>query len=56
MTARPVLLVRSGGHAALPDWQAAFAEALPAVEVRGWADGDVDPARVRFLYDPTLGY
>lgn len=46
---RPVLLVRSGGPAALPDWQQGFAEALPEVEVRGWSDPEVDPARVRYV-------
>lgn len=53
----PVLLVRSGGAAAVPAWQAAFREALPEVEVRGWDDPSVDPARVAFVlvWEPEPG-
>ena len=53
----PVLLVRSGGAAALPDWQAAFAELLPEVDVRGWDDPQVDPARVEYVlvWEPEPG-
>ena len=45
----PILLVRSGGPAAVPGWQAAFADILPQIEVRGWDDPSVDPARVRYV-------
>jgi len=56
MTA-PILLVRSGGDAAVPDWQAAFARVLPNVEVRGWNDPTVDPARVAYVlvWEPEPG-
>jgi glyoxylate/hydroxypyruvate reductase A len=55
--ALPILLVRSGGRAALPEWQAVFAEALPGVEIRGWNDPAVDPARVEYVlvWEPTPG-
>ncbi len=52
-----MLLVRSGGAAALPEWQAAFGRLLPGVEVRGWDDPDVDPARVEYalVWEPEPG-
>ncbi|MGG5822202.1 2-hydroxyacid dehydrogenase [Falsiroseomonas sp. HW251] len=55
--ARPVLLVKSGGEAALPEWQRHFAEAGAAVEVRWWDDPAVDPASVRYVlvWDPEPG-
>ena len=55
--ARPVLLVRSGGAAALPEWQSAFAAVLPGVEVRSWDDPAVDPARVEYVlvWEPEPG-
>lgn len=45
---RSILLVRSGGEAALPDWQRCFADAAPNLEVRWWDDPDVPPERVRY--------
>ena len=55
--AAPILLVRSGGDAAVPDWQAAFAPVLPNVEVRGWNDPTVDPADVAYalVWEPEPG-
>jgi glyoxylate/hydroxypyruvate reductase A len=55
--ATPILLVRSGGDAAVPDWQAVFRAVLPEVEVRGWNDPAVDPARVRYVlvWEPEAG-
>ncbi|MBV9783441.1 MAG: glyoxylate/hydroxypyruvate reductase A [Acidisphaera sp.] len=55
--ASPVLLVRSGGPAALPEWRAAFAAVLPGIEVLGWTDPDLDPARVRWVlvWEPEPG-
>jgi glyoxylate/hydroxypyruvate reductase A len=52
-----VLLVKSGGQAALPEWQTLFAEVLPDVVVKGWDDPDVDPASVRYVlvWEPTPG-
>ncbi|CAN5666847.1 glyoxylate/hydroxypyruvate reductase A [soil metagenome] len=42
MKPRGLLLVKSGGAAALPEWQARFAERAPDLEVRGWDDPSVD--------------
>ncbi len=54
---RPILLVRSGGAAALPEWQDAFAAAMPELEVRWWDDPAVDPARVEYVlvWEPEAG-
>jgi glyoxylate/hydroxypyruvate reductase A len=53
----PVLLVKSGGDAAVPAWQSAFAAVLPELDVRGWNDPDVDPAMVRYVlvWEPEAG-
>jgi glyoxylate/hydroxypyruvate reductase A len=55
--ASPVLLVRSGGDAAVPQWQAAFATVLPDLDVRGWNEPDIDPATVRYVlvWEPEPG-
>ena len=52
-----VLLVKSGGDKAVPGWQTAFAEHVPGLEVRGWNDPDVDPARVKYVvvWEPEAG-
>ena len=54
---RPILLVNSGGEAALPEWQALFAEAAPHLEVRWLDDPAVDVSRVHyaFVWQPTPG-
>jgi glyoxylate/hydroxypyruvate reductase A len=53
----PVLLVRSGGVASVPEWQALFAELGVAAVVQGWDDPTVDPARVRYVlvWEPEIG-
>lgn len=43
-----ILLVKSGGPAAMDDWRAAFAACAPGLEVRWWNDASVDPAAVRY--------
>jgi glyoxylate/hydroxypyruvate reductase A len=43
-----VLLVKSGGPAAIAEWQAAFAACAPGLEVRWWSDPEVEPAAVRY--------
>jgi glyoxylate/hydroxypyruvate reductase A len=50
-------LVKSGGEAAVPEWQRHFAAAGAPVEVRWWADATVDPAAVRYVlvWDPEPG-
>lgn len=55
--AKPLLLVRSGGRSAVPEWQATFAALLPEIEVLGWGDPAIDPARVRYVlvWEPTPG-
>ncbi len=52
-----VMLMKSGGAAALPDWQAQFARVCPTLDVRGWDDPDVDPDRVTyvFVWEPEPG-
>ncbi len=54
---RAVLLVRSGGAAALPAWQDAFRAVLPELDVRGWNDPDVQPEDVAFVlvWEPEHG-
>lgn len=52
-----VLVVKSGGAAALGEWQTLFAEVAPAVKVRGWDDDTVDPSSVEYalVWEPTPG-
>lgn len=52
-----VLVVKSGGEAALPEWQAHFAEFAPGLDVRCWDDPAVDPAAVDYalVWDPEPG-
>lgn len=48
---RPILLIKSGGSAVLPQWRDSFAEFAPELEleVRAWDDDEVDPARVEYV-------
>jgi glyoxylate/hydroxypyruvate reductase A len=50
-------LVKSGGEAAMPEWQRHFAAAGAPVAVRWWDDATVDPAAVRYVlvWDPEPG-
>ncbi len=54
---QPILLVRSGGAAALPEWQSAFAAVMPDLEVRWWDDATVDAVRVHYVlvWEPEPG-
>jgi glyoxylate/hydroxypyruvate reductase A len=54
---RDILLVNSGGDAALPEWQAAFHHLAPEIDVRGWTDDTVDPDAVRYVlvWEPEPG-
>ncbi len=45
-----VLLVKSGGAAALPEWQEHFAVAAPDLRVLGWDDPSVAPEEVRYVF------
>ena len=55
----PVLLIKSGGVAALAEWRASFDEFAPGLglDVRAWDDPQVDPARVQFVlvWQPEAG-
>jgi glyoxylate/hydroxypyruvate reductase len=46
---RGLMLVKSGSAAALPKWQALFAELAPGLEVRGWDDPAIDPDAVTYV-------
>jgi len=52
-----VLLVKSGGPSALPEWQRLFAEMVPDLRVCGWQDEGVDPAHVHYVlvWEPETG-
>jgi glyoxylate/hydroxypyruvate reductase A len=52
-----VILVKSGGAAAVPHWREAFAACAPGLEVRWWDDADIDPDAVRYVlvWEPTHG-
>jgi glyoxylate/hydroxypyruvate reductase A len=54
---RPILLVNSGGEAAVADWRAAFAICAPHLDVRWWNAPDVDPAEVHYVlvWQPEAG-
>jgi glyoxylate/hydroxypyruvate reductase len=55
--AKPILLVKSGGEAAVAEWQGHFAACAPDVEVRGWNDASVAPEDVAYVlvWDPEPG-
>ena len=52
-----ILLIKSGGAAALREWQESFARHLPEFEVRGWNDPQVAAADVRYtlVWEPEPG-
>ncbi len=52
-----LLLVKSGGEAALPEWQRHFAAAAPHLEVRWWDDPAVAPHQVDYVlaWEPDFG-
>lgn len=52
-----ILLVKSGGEAAVPEWRSHFAAAAPQLDVRWFDDPSVDPADVRYVlvWEPTPG-
>jgi glyoxylate/hydroxypyruvate reductase len=54
---RGLLLARSGGAAALPEWQSLFAELASGLTVRGWDDPSVDPDSVTYVlvWEPEPG-
>lgn len=54
---RRVLVVKSGGEAAVPEWQEAFRKHAPGLDVRWWGDPTVDPASVDYalVWEPDPG-
>jgi glyoxylate/hydroxypyruvate reductase A len=48
-TVREIILVKSGGEAAIPEWRRAFAEVVPNLDVRWWDDASVHPDAVRYV-------
>lgn len=52
-----ILVVKSGGEQALPEWRACFAEVAPRLELRWWDDPALDPAAVDYalVWDPEPG-
>ena len=52
-----LLLVKSGGDIAVPEWQAGFREYAPDLQVRGWNDESVDPDQVTYVlvWEPETG-
>ena len=52
-----ILVVKSGGEAAFPEWCDCFAEFAPGLGLRRWDDPAVDPARVDYalVWDPEPG-
>lgn len=53
-----ILLVKSGGAAALPEWRSLFAAVAPQLDVRLFGDPAVDPAEVGYVlvWEPTPGH
>lgn len=52
-----LLVVKSGGEQALPEWRAGFAEVAPELDVRWWDEPGLDPAAVDYalVWDPEPG-
>jgi glyoxylate/hydroxypyruvate reductase A len=52
-----ILVVKSGGEVALPEWREHFAAFAPGLECRWWDDPALDPASVDFalVWDPEPG-
>lgn len=52
-----MLVVKSGGPAAVPEWRECFSDVAPELEVKGWDDPSIDPQAVRYalVWDPEPG-
>lgn len=52
-----ILVVKSGGEKALPEWRACFSEVAPELELRWWDDPALDPSAVDYalVWDPEPG-
>jgi glyoxylate/hydroxypyruvate reductase A len=55
--AREIILVKSGGKAAISQWRRAFTELAADLDVRWWDDTSVDPDAVRYVlvWQPESG-
>jgi len=53
-----MLLIKSGGAGAFPEWERHFAELAPTLEVRAWDDPQADPEDVRHVlcWEPPPGW
>ncbi|HEY6434650.1 MAG TPA: glyoxylate/hydroxypyruvate reductase A [Acetobacteraceae bacterium] len=54
---RQILLVKTGGEAAISEWRALFAELAPGLDVRWWDDPGANPDDVNFVlvWQPEAG-
>jgi glyoxylate/hydroxypyruvate reductase A len=54
---RPILLVKTGGEEAVPEWRSLFARTAPQLDVRWIDDPDIAPeqARYAFVWAPAPG-
>ncbi|MBY4598280.1 glyoxylate/hydroxypyruvate reductase A [bacterium BD-1] len=54
---KPILLVKSGGETALPEWRELFGTYAPFLDVRSWDDISVDPEHVKYalVWQPEPG-
>jgi len=52
-----IMLIKSGGEASLPDWQALFGEFAPHLQIRWWDDPSVRPEEVHYVlvWEPEPG-
>lgn len=52
-----LLVVKSGGEKAVPEWADAFSEFAPEIEVRWWGDPTIAPEQVDYalVWDPEPG-
>jgi glyoxylate/hydroxypyruvate reductase A len=52
-----LLVIKSGGRKAFVQWQAAFAEVAPGLDVRLWGDPALDPSAIThaLVWDPEPG-
>jgi glyoxylate/hydroxypyruvate reductase A len=52
-----ILLVKSGGEGAVPDWQRHFADSAPHIKVHWWDDPAIQPEQVEYVlvWEPDHG-
>lgn len=54
----PVLVVKTGGEEAMPEWRAIFGAALPHIDVRWWSDPTLPREDVHYalVWEPPPGF